>query len=102
MEVKSCFENVEDKNGNTNTLIKFINKALKFVEYYEKLYLVKKDQKIVFIFLYNSSIYYDIKVKNSRIEKANRLIEDNKRIKLYITYFQPYLKLMNPCRRKIQ
>ena len=65
----------------------------------EELNLIKKDQKIVLIFLYNSSMYYDIKIENSRIKDAYELIEGNQRIKLYIAYFQPYLKLMNSYQR---
>ena len=99
LEVKSRLESVIDKNDKTNILKKFINKALKFVGYYEELNLIKKDQKIVLIFLYNSSMYYDIKIENSRIKDAYELIEGNQRIKLYIAYFQPYLKLMNSYQR---
>ena len=99
LEVKSRLESVIDKNDKTNILKKFINKALKFVGYYGELNLVKKDQKIVLIFLYNSSMYYDIKIENSRIKDAYELIEGNQRIKLYIAYFQPYLKLMNSYQR---
>ena len=99
MEVKSRFESVMDKNDCTNILIKFINKALKFVKYYEKLNLIKNEQKLVLIFLYNNSMYYDIKVENTNIEDAYKAIKDNKRIKLYIAYFQPYLKLMNSYQR---
>ena len=99
MEVKSRLESVMDKNDHSNILIKFINKALKFVQYYEKLNLIKNEQKLVLIFLYNNSMYYDIKVENSNIEDAYKAIKDNKRIKLYIAYFQPYLKLMNSYQR---
>ena len=99
MEVKSRLESVMDKNDHTNILIKFINKALKFVQYYEKLNLIKNEQKLVLIFLYNNSMYYDIKVENTNIEDAYKAIKDNKRIKLYIAYFQPYLKLMNSYQR---
>ena len=99
LEVKSRLESVIDKNDKTNILKKFINKALKFVGYYEELNLIKKEQKIVLIFLYNSSMYYDIKIENSRIKDAYELIEGNQRIKLYIAYFQPYLKLMNSYQR---
>ena len=99
LEVKSRLESVIDKNDETNILKKFINKALKFVGYYEELNLIKKDQKIVLIFLYNSSMHYDIKIENSRIKDAYELIEGNQRIKLYIAYFQPYLKLMNSYQR---
>ena len=99
MEVKSRLESVMDKNDHTNILIKFINKALKFVQYYEKLNLIKNEQKLVLIFLYNNSMYYDIKVENSNIEDAYKAIKDNKRIKLYIAYFQPYMKLMNSYQR---
>ena len=99
MEVKSRFESVMDKNDCTNILIKFINKTLKFVKYYEKLNLIKNEQKLVLIFLYNNSMYYNIKVENSNIEDAYKAIKDNKRIKLYIAYFQPYLKLMNSYQR---
>ena len=88
-----------DKNDHSNILIKFINKALKFVQYYEKLNLIKNEQKLVLIFLYNNSMYYDIKVENTNIEDAYKAIKDNKRIKLYIAYFQPYLKLMNSYQR---
>ena len=99
MEVKSRFESVMDKNDCTNILIKFINKALKFVQFYEKLNLIKNEQKLVLIFLYNNSMYYNIKVENSNIEDAYKAIKDNKRIKLYIAYFQPYMKLMNSYQR---
>ena len=99
MEVKSRLESVMDKNDHTNILIKFINKALKFVQYYEKLNLIRNEQKLVLIFLYNNSMYYDIKVENTNIEDAYKAIKDNKRIKLYIAYFQPYLKLMNSYQR---
>ena len=99
LEVKSRFESVIDKDDKDNILIKFINKALKFVSYYEKINIINKDQKIVLIFLYNSSMYYDIKTENNRIKEAYKLIEDNQRIKLCIAYFQPYLKLMNSYQR---
>ena len=99
LEVKSRFESVIDKDDQTNILIKFINKALKFVGYYEELNLIKKEQKIVLIFLYNSSMYYNIQIENDRIKEAYKLIENNQRIKLYIAYFQPYLKLMNSYQR---
>ena len=90
-----------DKNDNNynNILIKFINKASKFVSYYEELKLIKKNQKIILIFLYNNSMYYDIKTENYRIKEAYKLIKGNKRIKLYIAYFQPYLKLINSYQR---
>lgn len=101
MEVKSHFESVIDKYGQKNILIKFINKSLKFIEYYEKLNLIKKDQKIVLIFLYNNLMYYNIRVENSRIREAYELIKYNKRIKLYIAYYQSYLKIMNPYQRVI-
>ena len=84
MEVKSRLESVM---------------ALKFVKYYEKLNLIKNEQKLVLIFLYNNSMYYDIKVENTNIEDAYKAIKDNKRIKLYIAYFQPYMKLMNSYQR---
>ena len=44
-------------------------------------------------------MYYDIKVENTNIEDAYKAIKDNKRIKLYIAYFQPYMKLMNSYQR---
>ena len=44
-------------------------------------------------------MYYDIKVEKTNIEDAYKAIKDNKRIKLYIAYFQPYLKLMNSYQR---
>ena len=95
LEVKSSFESVIDKNSNKNILKKFINKASKFVSYYEELNLIKKNQKIVLIFLYNNSMYYDIRTENFRIKDAYELIKGNKRVKLYIAYFQPYLKMIN-------
>ena len=98
-EVKSCNENAIDKENKTNILINFINKALQFVSYYEELNLIKKDQKIALIFLYNSSMYSHINNKNDRIKEAYKLIEDNKRIILYIAYFPPFLKFMGPYQR---
>ena len=44
-------------------------------------------------------MYSHIKNKNDRIKEAYKLIEDNKRIILYIAYFQPFLKFMGPYQR---
>ena len=44
-------------------------------------------------------MYYDPKPENKEILKAYDLIKTDKNIKLYIAYFQPYLKLMNPYDR---
>ena len=40
-------------------------------------------------------MYYDPKLENKEILKAYDLIKNDENYKLYIAYFQPYLKLMN-------
>ena len=99
LEVKSNLESFTDNYTKQNILIKFIKKALKFVNYYEELNLIQNSQKIVLIFLYNNSMYYDIMAENYKVQEAYNFIKNNKRIKLYIAYFQPYLKLMNSYER---
>ena len=99
LEDKSNLESFTDKYSNQNILIKFIKKALKFVNYYEELNLIQNSQKIVLIFLSNNSMHYDIKAENYKVEEAYNFIKNNKRIKLYIAYFQPYIRLMNPYER---
>ena len=44
-------------------------------------------------------MYYDIMAENYKVQEAYNFIKNNKRIKLYIAYFQPYLKLMNSYER---
>ena len=94
LEIKSRWERLSDNKGQ-NKLITFINKAMKFVDLYRKLNLVKKHQKIVLIYLYDNSMHFDVFNENENLAiayaHANRI--DN--LKLYIAYFQPYLKIMN-------
>lgn len=99
MEVKSNLESFIDKDSRKNILIKFIRKALKFVKYYEELCLIQNNQKIVLIFLYNNTMHYNIKAENNNVEEAYNLIKGNERIKLYIAFFQPYMKLINSYER---
>ena len=96
--------NNNDNNNNKdnyNLLEKFINKAKRFIEYYEDLNLIKKDQNKILIYLYNYSMWYDIENENDEIKKAYKMIENDDKIQLYIAYFQPYLKLMNSYERVI-
>ena len=99
LEVKSNLESFIDKDSRKNILIKFIRKALKFVKYYEELCLIQNNQKIVLIFLYNNTMHYNIKAENNNVEEAYNLIKGNERIKLYIAFFQPYMKLINSYER---
>ena len=78
---------------------KFIRNALKFVKYYEELCLIQNNQKIVLIFLYNNTMHYNIKAENNNVEEAYNLIKGNERIKLFIAFFQPYMKLINSYER---
>ena len=102
LEIKSSWKPLSKKEYDDtkgvekdNELFKFLKKAKRFINYYIELNLIKQSQNIILIYLYNYSMYYDPKLENKEILKAYDLIKTDKNIKLYIAYFQPYLKLMN-------
>ena len=98
IEVKSHWETIVGKKGNI--LIQFIDKAMKFVDYYRRLNLITEEQKVVLIYLYNNSIYYDLHTENDGVLCAYEYLRNYyKGSQLYISYFQPYLKLMNAYER---
>ena len=108
LEIKSSWrnlkgeeENYEDNNNEieNNLLKKFIIKAKRFIEHYEELNLIKKDQNKILIYLYNYSMCYNIEEQNDKIRKAFEMIENDDKIQLYIAYFQPYLKVMGSYER---
>ena len=92
---KDEYDGVTKDGEKDNELTKFIKKAKRFVHYYIELNLIEKSQNIILIYLYNNSMYYDPKLENKEILKAYDLIKNDENYKLYIAYFQPYLKLMN-------
>ena len=92
---KDEYDGVTKDGEKDNELTKFIKKAKRFVHYYIELNLIEKSQNIILIYLYNNSMYYDPKLENKEILKAYDLIKNDENFKLYIAYFQPYLKLMN-------
>ena len=62
LEVKSHWEELIIKGKNNriiNRLIQFIKKAMNFVNLYRKLKLIGENQKIVLIYLYDNSMYYN-------------------------------------------
>lgn len=108
MEVKSSWQTLTTSNKKIksendevvdNKLEKFIKKAKLFVEIYEELGLVKKNQKKKLIYLYDNSMLFDIGRESSEILKAHELIKNDKLFELYISYFQPYLKMLNSYER---
>ena len=100
-EIKSKWENLkiikEKSKDQYNLIEKFIRKAKGFVNYYEKLNLIKKNQKKILIYLYDNSLHYNcnIKEENEEIRRAFDMIKPEDNIQLYIAYFQSYLKMMN-------
>ena len=99
IEVKSSWNELskkeENKKDNGNKLEKFISRAKKFVYFYLKLELIKKTQRVVLIYLYNNSMYFNIEKENQEIKKAYELLKDEKNMELYIAYYQPYVKMFN-------
>ena len=49
--------------------------------------------------MYNNSMHYDLERENEEIKKVYNRLKIDKNIKLYIAYFQPYMKLINPYAR---
>ena len=84
-----------DKDDTENKLEKFIYRAKKFIPFYLKLKLIQKTQKVVLIYLYNNSMYFDIEKEKDEINKARRLLKYEKNMELYIAYYQPYVKMFN-------
>ena len=101
MEVKSSWNTLlkkkEDiyKKDTENKLEKFVNRAKKLINFYLKLKLIQKTQKVVLIYLYNNSMYFEIEKENEEINKAIDLIKKEKNMELYIAYYQPYVKMFN-------
>ena len=99
IEVKSSWNELskkeENKEDNGNKLEKFISRAKKFIYFYLKLELIKKTQRVVLIYLYNNSMYFNIENENREIKKAYELLKDEKNMELYIAYYQPYVKMFN-------
>ena len=99
IEVKSSWnelsQNEEDKKDNGNKLEKFIYRAKNFIYFYLKLELIKKTQRVVLIYLYNNSMYFNIEKENQEIKKAYELLKYEKNMELYIAYYQPYVKMFN-------
>ena len=94
MEIKSSWLNLYDCQHTKNPLEYFVDNALLFIEIYKKLNLIEEKQDIIFIYMFNNSMAFNIK-KDSRliqneIEKLNK-----KNINLYIAFFQPYCKLLS-------
>ena len=94
MEIKSSRLNLYDCEQKKNPLEYFVDNALLFIEIYKKLNLIEEKQDIIFIYMFNNSMAFNIK-KDSRliqneIEKLNK-----KNINLYIAFFQPYCKLLS-------
>ena len=107
LEVKSKWMSLkgkenEEKNKDKihekeeNKLVKFIKKSKRFIEHYEDLNIAEKNQQKVLIYLYNDSMHYNcvIEEENEEIRKAYKMIEKDANIRLYIAYFQSYLKVM--------
>ena len=84
-----------DKDDTENKLEKFIHRAKKLISFYLKLKLIQKTQKVVLIYLYNNSMYFDIEKENSEINRARGLLNYEKNMQLYIAYYQPYVKMFN-------
>ena len=102
LEVKSHWEELIIKGKNNriiNRLIQFIKKAMNFVNLYRKLKLIGENQKIVLIYLYDNSMYYNFSSEKKNIIDAYKEANKINNLKLYIAYFQPYLKIMNPFDR---
>ena len=98
LEVKSHWEELIIKGKNNriiNRLIQFIKKAMNFVNLYRKLKLIEENQKIVLIYLYDNSMYYNFSSEKKNIIDAYKEANKINNLKLYIAYFQPYLKIMN-------
>jgi len=95
MEIKSSWISLTNTNDKReNQLRIFIKKAKRFIGYYKKLNLIKSDQKVLLIYLFDNSMHYDIHTDNKEIEKVYNNLNEDKNIELCIAYFQPYLKIM--------
>ena len=100
LEVKSSFNpsKKEEKEKNkikSNKILKFVKNAKLFIKFYLKLNLIKPNQRIVLIYLYNNSMYFDLNNEKKNIDEAKALIQYDLNIKLEIAYYQSYMKIIN-------
>ena len=82
-----------------NSLETFVKKAKRFINLYIELKLIEKNQNILLLYVYNNSMRYNFEEDNDEIKKVYSKLKNYANIKLYIAFFQPYMKLINSYQR---
>ena len=82
-----------------NSLETFVKKAKRFINLYIELKLIEKNQNILLLYVYNNSMRYNFEEDNEEIKKVYSKLKNDANIKLFIAFFQPYMKLINSYER---